>query len=242
LLPLHTLTTLVGLFVAGATSGATGIAFPLIAGPIFLMSYRPAEAVALTALCSLAGQVLSIALLRRRIAYEYRLSLILPGLIGVPLGSTMLDVCSPSLIHLSLGALIAVAGIWGLLQPTTRPAHSLGGTCEALVGAVGGLTAGLVGASAVAPRHLVRMVRSRQGTTARDHAALHPDDADRLVCGACHRGRARRSLARDLALMLAPVLAGVGIGVACFHAFSSATITRSVLALVTASGLALLFA
>jgi hypothetical protein len=95
--------------------------------------YRPAEAVALTALCSLAGQVLSIALLRRRIAYEYRLSLILPGLIGVPLGSTVLDVCSPSLIHLSLGALSTVAAIWGLLQPTTRPARSLGGTCEALV-------------------------------------------------------------------------------------------------------------
>jgi hypothetical protein len=88
----------------------------------------------------------------------------------------VLDVCSPSLIHLSPSALIAVAGIWGLLQPTTRPARSLGGTCEALVGAVGGLTEGL------------------------------------------------------------------GIGVACFHAFSSATITRSVLALVTASGLALLFA
>jgi len=49
-------------------------------------------------------------------------------------------------------------------------------------------------------------------------------------------------LLRDFVLILVPVLAGVGIGGACFHAFSSATITRSVLAFVTASGLALLFA
>ncbi|HMD66693.1 MAG TPA: hypothetical protein VKG22_08615 [Stellaceae bacterium] len=50
------------------------------------------------------------------------------------------------------------------------------------------------------------------------------------------------ALLRDFVLILVPVLAGVGIGGACFHAFSSATITRSVLAFVTASGLALLFA
>ena len=46
------------------------------------------------------------------------------------------------------------------------------------------------------------------------------------------------ALPRDFALMLVPVLAGIGLGVGCFHALSSTTVTRSVLTLVTASGLA----
>lgn len=44
----HLLTCIVGILIAGAVSGATGVALPLIAGPIFLMAYAPVEAVGLT--------------------------------------------------------------------------------------------------------------------------------------------------------------------------------------------------
>jgi len=53
----HALTTIIGILVAGAVSGATGVALPLIAGPVFLMTFAPVEAVALTALCSITGQL-----------------------------------------------------------------------------------------------------------------------------------------------------------------------------------------
>src|SRR5215469_9945617 len=71
-----------GIAVAGAISGISGLAFPLIAGPIFLLVYPAPEAVALTAMCSLTGQLFSIALLWRVIGYEVRVPLIAAGLLG----------------------------------------------------------------------------------------------------------------------------------------------------------------
>ena len=51
------LTVFAGIFAAGMVSGISGLAFPLIAGPIFLWIYPAPGAVALTAMCSLTGQL-----------------------------------------------------------------------------------------------------------------------------------------------------------------------------------------
>jgi hypothetical protein len=51
------LTVFTGIFVAGMVSGISGLAFRLIAGPIFLWIYPAPGAVALTAMCSLTGQL-----------------------------------------------------------------------------------------------------------------------------------------------------------------------------------------
>src|SRR5579864_7752732 len=113
---LYSLFAIVGVLFAGAVSGATGVALPLIAGPVFLMVYVPVEAVALTALCSITGQLFSMALLRRAIVFELHPRLMASGLLGVPLGSVLLTGLSPSMVHLSLGALIVLGGVWGLFS------------------------------------------------------------------------------------------------------------------------------
>ena len=87
----HTVTLLTGIFIAGATSGATGLAFPLIAAPVLLLSYSPANAVTLAAMCSLTGQIFSIALLRllrpsRSALPHAYLAMLLPLLTGVGSG------------------------------------------------------------------------------------------------------------------------------------------------------------
>jgi hypothetical protein len=46
-----------GVFVASAVSGVSELAFPQIASPIFPLIYPVPEAVALTAMCSLTGQL-----------------------------------------------------------------------------------------------------------------------------------------------------------------------------------------
>jgi transposase len=58
-----------GIFVASWVSGMTGLAFPTIATPLFLLLFSPMETVALTAACSLTGQIVSMLLLHRRVAY-----------------------------------------------------------------------------------------------------------------------------------------------------------------------------
>lgn len=236
------LITIVGVLFAGTISGATGVALPLIAGPVFLMVYVPVEAVALTALCSITGQLFSMALLRRAVVFEFRVPLILAGLLGVPLGSALLTRLSPTMVHCSLGALIVIGGVWGLFQPTIREARPVGWGNELLVGLTGGLTAGLVGASAVIPAlwcawHGLGKEKQR--------AIMQPFILLMQLASFVSLavvGSLGGSLLNDYTIVLLPLLVGIGGGVACFHFFSSELVTRSVLSLVTLSGLALLLA
>lgn len=238
----HALTTIFGILVAGAVSGATGVALPLIAGPVFLMTFPPVEAVALTALCSITGQLFSMSLLHRAIAFEFRTRLMVAGLLGVPLGSTLLTRLSPSMVHFSLGALIVLGGVWGLFQPTSRHPRPVGRADELLVGLTGGLTAGLAGASAVVPAlwctwHGLSKERQR--------AIMQPFILAMQFASLVSltvRGSLGGSLLNDYGIVLVPLLIGVGGGVACFHCFPSRFVTRAVLLLVTLSGLALLLA
>lgn len=238
----HILTCVVGIFVAGGVSGATGVALPLIAGPLFLLTYSPIEAVALTALCSITGQVLSIALLRRAIAFELRAPLLAAGLVGVPLGCALLTRLAPSMVHYSLGALILLGGVWGLFRPTAqnpRPARLIG---ELLVGLTGGLTAGLVGASAVVP---ALWCAWRGLNKEQQRALMQPYILAMQLASLASLtmwGSLGRALLSDYTVVLVPLLIGVSCGVACFHFFSSAIVTRAVLLLVTLSGLVLLVA
>ncbi|MBV8118608.1 MAG: sulfite exporter TauE/SafE family protein, partial [Alphaproteobacteria bacterium] len=132
-----------GIFVAGMVSGVSGLAFPLIAGPIFLLMYPAPEAVALTAMCSLTGQLFSIALLWRAIGYEFRLPLIAAGLLGAPLGSALLCGLNPHCVRVLLGALIVVSGLWRSLRAHARPTRAPSLLSEVFVGLAGGLTGGL---------------------------------------------------------------------------------------------------
>jgi uncharacterized protein len=236
----HLLMTIIGVLAAGAISGATGVALPLIAGPVFLMAYAPVEAVALTALCSITGQLFSMALLRRAIVFELHPRLMASGLLGVPLGSLLLTWLSPSMVHLSLGALIVLGGVWGLFQPTARDPKPAGRVGELLVGLTGGLTAGLVGASAVVPALWCawRGVSKEQQRAIMQPFILVMQLASLTSLTA--RGSLGGSLLSDYTVVLLPLLIGVGGGVACFHLCSSRIVTRAVLSLVTLSGLALL--
>lgn len=58
MLALDALAISAGIFVRGRNTGRNRARVPLIAGPIFLLEYPAAEAVTLTAMCSLTGQLL----------------------------------------------------------------------------------------------------------------------------------------------------------------------------------------
>ena len=238
----HMLACILGICVAGAVSGATGIALPLIAGPLFLLTYSPVEAVALTALCSITGQLFSMALLRGAIAFEFRAPLLVSGLLGVPLGSALLTRLAPAIVHCSLGALIVLGGIWGLFQPEARHPKPAGVAGELLVGLTGGLTVGLVGTSAIVPALWCawRGLGKQQQRAIMQPYILAMQLAS--LASLTVYGGLGGSLLNHYAVVLTPLLIGVGAGVACFQICSSAIVTRAVLSLVTLSGLALLLA
>ncbi len=218
------------------------MAFPLIAGPFFLLAYGPVEAVALTALCSVTGQLLSIALLRRAIAYDFRPYLILPGLCAVPLGAIILTHSNSTLVRGGLGTLIVISGIWGLLQAAPHSSRRVSVLSEVLVGLTGGLSGGLVGASAVAPAiWCTWQGLDKEYQRAVTQPFILAMQAFSFISLA-FLGQLVPSIAVDYAQLLIPLSGGIAVGVTCFRVVSSATATRVVLLLVTLSGLALLLA
>jgi uncharacterized membrane protein YfcA len=231
----------VGIFIAAAVSGVSGLAFPLIAGPIFLLIYPAPEAVALTAMCSLTGQLFSIALLWQAIGYQYRVPLIAAGLLGVPLGSALLCSCNSHAVHIVFGALIVVSGAWRSLRIEAKPTRRPSLLSEALVGLVGGFTGGLVGASSVVPAIWCAasgLDKSHQRSVTQPYI-LTMQAASLGSLWAC--GAVDRTLLGQYADFALPVLVGVGLGVAGFRALSSSAATRVIMGVVTASGLSLLF-
>jgi uncharacterized protein len=229
-----------GIAVAGAVSGISGLAFPLIAGPIFLLMYPAREAVALTAMCSLTGQLLSIALLWRVIAYEFRVPLIAAGLLGAPLGSALLCSFNPHCVRVVLGALIVVSGLRRALRLQVGATRTPSLLSEVLVGLTGGITGGLVGASSVVPAIWCAACgfdKSRQRAVTQPYILAM--QAASLV-SLWTWGALDRDIVGHYADFLLPVLVGIGLGVAGFRGLSSDAATRVVMGVVTASGLSLL--
>jgi hypothetical protein len=234
------LTVFAGIFVAGAVSGISGLAFPLIAGPILLLIYPAPEAVALTAMCSLTSQLFSIALLWRAIGYEFRVPLIAAGLLGAPLGGALLFSFNPHCVRVVLGALILISGLWRSLRAKTRATRMPSLVSEVLVGLAGGLTGGLVGASSVVPAIWCAACgfdKSRQRAVTQPYI-LTMQAASLVSLWAW--GGLDRDILRQYADFVLPVLVGVGLGVAGFRGLSSSVATRVVMGAVTASGLSLL--
>jgi uncharacterized membrane protein YfcA len=236
----QTMMELTGAMLGGAASGATGLAFPLIAGPFFLAVDGSARAVALLAMCALTSQFFGIALLRRVVAFRVSYWLIGGGVFGVPLGSALLIAADEHLVRLCFGGLIMAAALGSWRVPAAAVARPFSSLQEAVVGLCGGVTAGLVGASAVIPA----VMCARRGWTKECQRALTQPYV--LVMQALslallwHFGALGRTLLVSYLELLLPLLIGIGIGVAVFKALSTQLVTRAVIALATLSGLALL--
>ncbi len=240
-LPVGRLAAVAGILVAGAVSGISGLAFPLIAGPIFLLIYPAPEAVALTAMCSLTGQLFSIALLWQAISYQYRVPLIAAGLLGVPLGSALLCSVDSHALRVVFGGLIVASGLWRSLRIETATTQKPSLLAEVVVGLTGGLTGGLVGASSVAPAIWCAasgLDKSHQRAITQPYILTM--QAASLV-SLCAWGAVDGAVVGQYANFVFAVLVGVGLGVAGFRGLSSSTATRVIMGVVTASGLSLLF-
>jgi uncharacterized membrane protein YfcA len=231
---------LVGVVLGGAASGATGLAFPLVAGPFLLAVNAPPKAVALMALCSMTCQFSSMALLRQTVPFRLSPWLIGGGLAGVPVGSALLAQSDPAIVRICLGALIAGSGFWACCQPTVALPRPASWRQEAIVGLCGGVTGGLAGASALLPA----IWCARRGWTKEYQRAITQPYV--LVMQALSLALLWRLGAVDPSVLvsylelLGPLILGIAVGVTVFKALPTRLLARAVVALAAMSGLALL--
>jgi uncharacterized protein len=229
----------VALALAGALSGATGLALPLIAGPVFVQLYPPAQAVMLTGVCSLLGQVFSVVLLKREISYQVRWWMIIPGLFGVPLGTELLLRADAGVLHIGFGALLM---IFSLCFLTRRPLICVRGghrICDAIVGLCGGTCGGLFGVSAAVPACWFCL----QALDRRDQRAIVQPFIIAMQSASLFllwRHGVHHQIAAAQLIWSAPaVLAGVAVGTFLFRRITCRGYARAILLLTFASGTAL---
>jgi uncharacterized membrane protein YfcA len=227
-----------GIFLASLISGMTGLAFPTLAGPLFLLSFAPTEAVMLTALCSLTGQVLSFLSLRRTVPYVLRLQLIAGCTLGVPLGTTVLLVTTRHVIGIAIGVLLVLTTAWMLVKPRVivRAAHPV---IEVFVGLVGGICGGMVGMSAAIPALWCAICG-----LPKDHqrALLQPYIVVAQLISGCllwRYGSLDPAVTHSFVILLAPIAAGSLLGAHIFRRFTNEMFVRAAMLITLFGGLAM---
>jgi uncharacterized protein len=228
-----------GVFVAAIVSGATGLGFPLLAAPIFLLDYAPPQAILITSFCSLIGQSFAVVILRQTVCYEIRWRLVVSGIVGVPIGTTLLLLSDTSVLRFGLAILLVISSLWLLIGGAAIVRRAIG-IPELLIGVSGGICGGLFGVSSAVP---ATWLSACGHDKIRQRAVIQP-----YIIAAqcitlmmlCFQHALTGAVVRAIALYFIPLLAGIAVGAAGFGIMSSGVYTRTILAITLLSGLTLL--
>jgi len=142
---------LAGALAGGIVNGLTGFGTAITALGIWLYAIPPTAAASLAIICSVASQLQTVHLIWRAIQWRRVLIFVIPGVLGVPIGTWLLPHIDPRLFKLGLGfVLVAYPGY--VLVRKCPIASPWGGTiADGFIGFGGGLFGGLTGMSGVLP-------------------------------------------------------------------------------------------
>jgi uncharacterized protein len=141
----------IGALAGGVVNGLTGFGTAITTLGIWLHVMSPVMASSLAIICAVASQVQTLHLIRRSIRWKREAAFIVPGLIGVPLGTLVLPHVDPTMFRLGLGAFLVVYPAYVLLR-SRHIAWAFGGSAaDGAVGFGGGFLGGLTGLSGVLP-------------------------------------------------------------------------------------------
>lgn len=149
--------TSVELYLAGATflaalaSGLAGFAFALIASGIYLHLLDPAAAVALVLAGSLAAQAVTILRVRGGLSWPRLWPFLLGGVLGVPLGTALLDRLDPATFRFVIGLFLIGYSAFMLVVRDPPRLTAGGRPLDGLIGLIGGAMGGLAGLSGAIP-------------------------------------------------------------------------------------------
>ena len=140
-----------GALLGAFAVGAAGFAFALAATSLWLHVLDPLRATLLVAAC---GTLLHIGLIwriRDTIEPPRLLPFVVAGLVGVPIGITVLTRVDPHVIKIVLGVFLIAYGVYALAMPRLPQVAAGGRAADAAVGFVSGILGGLGGYSGVLP-------------------------------------------------------------------------------------------
>ncbi len=147
----HLLAIVGGAFLGGFVGGLAGFAFAMVTLSIWLHVMTPVDAVPLIVSLGLIMHLSSLAMLWRSIRLERLWPFLLGGMVGVPLGVTLLRLIPAETMRVAVGGFVIIYSSFMLLSPRLRTISTGGRLADGLIGTVGGVLGGVAGLSGVLP-------------------------------------------------------------------------------------------
>ena len=140
-----------GALAGGFVSGLTGFGTGITAMGLWLYALSPPVAASLVVVCSVISQAQTLPMIWRTIEWRTVLPYVIPGLLGVPIGTWLLPHTDAQSFKIGIGFFLVLYAGYVLMRRSSRE-HTWGGTpANGAVGFIGGILGGLSGLSGPAP-------------------------------------------------------------------------------------------
>ena len=232
---------LVATFAAALVAGLAGFAFGLVAAAVWLHLLTPLQTASLIVAFGLIVQGVAVWKLRHALQWDRLWPFLLGGLIGVPVGVVVLAWANPDHMRAGVGALLILYSVHGLVRPATQPILAGGAPADAGVGLLNGILGGATGLAGILvtiwcglrgwPKDVQRATFQPVGVAIFAMSAI--------VLGV--NGSIDAHTVRWFVVGLPILLAGTWLGLKLYGRIDEAGFRKIVLALLLASGVALIF-
>jgi uncharacterized membrane protein YfcA len=230
-----------GALAGGVVNGLTGFGTAITTLGIWIHAMPPTAAASLAIICSVASQTQTLHLIWRNIRWKRVAAFVIPGMVGVPLGTMVLPLIDPTIFKLGLGAFLVVYPSYVLLR-SRHIAWAFGGAAaDGAVGFGGGFLGGLTGLSGVLPVVWTDI----RGWSKDERRAVVQSFNIAILSLALITHAATGLLTRDVAVeaivALPGTIGGAWLGAFIYRRLADRGYQRAVMLLLIASGVGLLW-
>jgi uncharacterized protein len=146
-----------GALAAGFVNGLSGTGYGLVALGFWLHAMSPVTAAPLAALCSVVGHVQSLPHIWRGVIWSRLWPFLVGGLIGVPIGTALLDHIQLEPLKLGVGLFLILYCAWTGLMRRPPVVYGGGRLADSVAGFGGGLMGGMASLSGPIPTMWVQL-------------------------------------------------------------------------------------
>jgi uncharacterized protein len=140
-----------GALAGGLVNGLTGFGTALTVLGIWLYAIPQTVAATLAIFCSVVSQLQTLPMIWRTIRWEYVLAFVVPGLLGVPIGTLLLPHIDPRIFKIGVGGFLIAYTSYIMARRVELQMTWGGRVADCIVGFAGGVLGGLAGLSGVIP-------------------------------------------------------------------------------------------
>lgn len=236
------LIVLAGALAGGVVNGLTGFGTAITALGIWVYGISPTAASSLAIICAAVSQTQTLHLIWRSIQWKRVLCFVIPGVVGVPIGTLILPHVDPKIFKLGLGLFLVVYPAYVLVRRRQIEKAWGGRAADRIVGFGGGVLGGLTGLSGVFP---VVWTDVRGWSKEQRRAVVQFFNLAILslaLVAHAASGLLTRQIGLDALIALPATIGGAWFGAFVYRRLADHSYQRIIMVLLLGSGLTLIWA